>query len=129
MGGGSLIRYSSKTAEQNFMKLSGIVHYMMPYWPPILSFYLNDFGVSQSKTRTFSYKTWGSGGIILWALFTVFLVSNMIIFEMKKKSVVLFHTHDDKTAKCNTSLTILQCLCCYWPRKIVHFPFTNHVTK
>ena len=27
----SLIRYSSKTAEQNFMKLSGIVHYMMPY--------------------------------------------------------------------------------------------------
>ena len=27
----SLIRYSSKTAEQNFMKLSGIVHYIMPY--------------------------------------------------------------------------------------------------
>ena len=27
----SLIRYSSKTAEQNFMKLSGIVYYMMPY--------------------------------------------------------------------------------------------------
>ena len=27
----SLIRYSSKTAEQNFMKLTGIVHYMMPY--------------------------------------------------------------------------------------------------
>ena len=30
-GGASLIRYSSKPAEQNFMKLSGIVHYMMPY--------------------------------------------------------------------------------------------------
>ena len=27
----SLIRYPSKTAEQNFMKLSGIVHYLMPY--------------------------------------------------------------------------------------------------
>ena len=27
----SLIRYSSKTTKQNFMKLSGIVHYMMPY--------------------------------------------------------------------------------------------------
>ena len=27
----SLIRYSSKTAEQNFMKLSGIVQYMMQY--------------------------------------------------------------------------------------------------
>ena len=30
-GDPSLIRYSSKTAEQNFMKLSGIVHYTMPY--------------------------------------------------------------------------------------------------
>ena len=30
-GDPSLIRYSSKTAEQIFMKLSGIVHYMMPY--------------------------------------------------------------------------------------------------
>ena len=30
-GGASLIRYSSKTDEQNFMKLSGIVNYMMPY--------------------------------------------------------------------------------------------------
>ena len=27
----TLIRYSSKTAEQNFMKLLGTVHYMMPY--------------------------------------------------------------------------------------------------
>ena len=27
----SLIGYSSKTAGQNFMKLSGIVHYMMSY--------------------------------------------------------------------------------------------------
>ena len=27
----SLIRYSSKTAEQNFIKLLGIIHYMMPY--------------------------------------------------------------------------------------------------
>ena len=27
----SLILYYSKTAEQNFMKLSGIVHYMMQY--------------------------------------------------------------------------------------------------
>ena len=30
--------------------------------PPILSFYSNDFGVPQSKTRTLPYKTWGSGG-------------------------------------------------------------------
>ena len=26
-----LIRYFSKTAEQNFIKLSGIIHYMMTY--------------------------------------------------------------------------------------------------
>ena len=55
-GDPSLIRYSSKTAEQN------------------LSFYSNDFGVSQSKTRTLPYKTWGSWGIILWALLTVFIL-------------------------------------------------------
>ena len=34
----SLIRYSSKTAEQNFMKLSGIVHYMMPYCTSYFNF-------------------------------------------------------------------------------------------
>ena len=70
----SLIRYSSKTAEQNFMKLSGIFTTWCRTAPPILSFYSNDFGVSQSKTRTLPYKTWGSGGIILWAMLTVFLV-------------------------------------------------------
>ena len=58
----SLIRYSSKTAEQNFMKLSGIVHYMMPYCTSYFKFLFNDFGVGQSKTRTLPYKTWGSGG-------------------------------------------------------------------
>ena len=30
-GDPSLIHFSSKTGEQNFMKLSGIVHYMVPY--------------------------------------------------------------------------------------------------
>ena len=48
----SLIRYSSKTAEQNFMTLSGIVHYMMPYCTSYFNFHPNDFGVSQSKTTT-----------------------------------------------------------------------------
>ena len=32
----------------------------MPYCTSC--FYSNDFGVSQSKTRTLPYKTWGSGG-------------------------------------------------------------------
>ena len=47
---------------------------MMHTAPPIWGFYSNDFGVSQSKKRTLPYKTWGSGGIILWALLTVSLV-------------------------------------------------------
>ena len=47
--------------------------------PPILSFNSNDFGVSLSKTRTLPYKTLGSGGIILWALLTVFLVVHMFL--------------------------------------------------
>ena len=34
----SLIRYSFETTEQNFMKLSGIVHYMIPYYPPYFKF-------------------------------------------------------------------------------------------
>ena len=58
----SLIRYSSKTTEQNFMKLSGIVHYMMPYCTSYFKFLSAYFWVSQSKTRTLPYKTWGSGG-------------------------------------------------------------------
>ena len=70
----SLIHYSSKTTEQNFMKLQELFTTWCHTAPPILSFYSNDFGVSQSKSRTFPYKTWGSGGIILWALLTVFLV-------------------------------------------------------
>ena len=112
----SLIRYSSKTAEQNFMKLSGTIHYMVPnctsyfkflsawFWgfpeqnmdfaittyggpisnplllldrwtelwnfqelfttwchtaPPILNFYLHDFGVSLSKTWTLPLQHMG----------------------------------------------------------------------
>ena len=42
--------------------------------PPMLSFHSNDFGVYQSKTMTLPYKHGGAGGIILWALLTVFLV-------------------------------------------------------
>ena len=55
----SLIRYSSKTAEQNFMKISGIVHYMMPYCTSYFTFYPHDFGVSQSKTRTLPLRHMG----------------------------------------------------------------------
>ena len=54
----SLIRYSFETTEQNFMKFSGIFHTA----PLILKIYSNYFRVSQSKTRTLPYKTWGSGG-------------------------------------------------------------------
>ena len=51
----SLIRYSSKTATKNFMKLPGIVNYMMPYCTSYFKIFSNDFGVSESKTRTLPY--------------------------------------------------------------------------
>ena len=49
----SLIRYFSKTAEQNFMKLSGIVHYMVPYCISYFKFFFELFGVSYNKTKDF----------------------------------------------------------------------------
>ena len=61
-GGPSLIRYSSKTAEQNFMKLSGIVHYIMPYCTSYFKFLFEWFWGFPEQTRTLPYKTWGSGG-------------------------------------------------------------------
>ena len=61
-GDPSLIRCSSKTAEQNFMELSGLFTTWCHTAPSILNFYSNDFGFPQSKTRTLPYKTWGSGG-------------------------------------------------------------------
>ena len=70
----SLIRYSSKTAEQNFMKLSGIVHYMMPYCTSYFKFLSAWFWVSQTKQGLCHTKHGGAGGIILWAVLTVFLV-------------------------------------------------------
>ena len=79
MGGGapSLIRYSSKTAEQNVMKLSGIVHYLMPYctsYFKFLSAWLWNLGLPRAKQGLCHTKHGGAGGIILWALLTVFLV-------------------------------------------------------
>ena len=58
----SLIHYSFKTAAQNLMKLSGIVHYMMPYCTSYFKILFEWFWGFQSKTRTLPYKTWGSGG-------------------------------------------------------------------
>ena len=74
----SLIHYSSKTAEQNFMKLSGIDHYMMPYCTSYLSFYLHDFGVSHSKTSTLPLRHMGgpiSNLLLLLDRWTKFLES------------------------------------------------------
>ena len=64
MGGGdpSLIRYSSKTAEQNFMKLSGIVHYMMLYCTFHLKFLFEWFWGFPEQSKDFAIMTWGSGG-------------------------------------------------------------------
>ena len=66
MGGGypSLIRYSSKTAEQNFMKLSGIVHYMMPYCTSYFKFLFEWFWGFPAQNKDFAMHTkhGGAGG-------------------------------------------------------------------
>ena len=54
----SLIRYSSKTAEQNFMKLSGIVHYMMPY----CTSYFNIWGFPE-QNKDFAIQNMGEQGV------------------------------------------------------------------
>ena len=44
-------------AEQNFMKLSGIVHYMMPYCTSYFKFLFDWFWGFPEQTRTLPYKT------------------------------------------------------------------------
>ena len=60
-GGGdpSLIRYSSKTAEQNFMKLSGIVHYMMPYSTSFIKVLFDWFWGFPEQNKDFAITTYG----------------------------------------------------------------------
>ena len=89
-GGASLIRYSSKTDEQNFMKLSGIVNYMMPYCTSYSKVLYAWFWGVPNQNKDFAIIIYGGAeGIILWALLTVFLVI-------------------DYGCKMNTL-----CLCCY----------------
>ena len=57
----SLIRYSSKTAEQNFMKLSGIVHYMMPYCTSYFKFLSAWFWGVPEQNKDFTITTYGGG--------------------------------------------------------------------
>ena len=59
----SLIRYSSKTAEQNFMKLSGIVHYMMPY----CTSYFKILGFPRAKQGLCHYDIWGNPSVIRYS--------------------------------------------------------------
>ena len=56
----SLIRCYS--AEQNFMKLSGIVHYMMLYCTSYFKFLFEWFWGFPEQNKDLPYKTWGSGG-------------------------------------------------------------------
>ena len=57
----SLIRYFSKTAEQNFMKLSGIVHYMMPYCTSYFKFLSARFWGVPEQNKDFAITTYGGG--------------------------------------------------------------------
>ena len=58
----SLIRYSSKTAEQNFMKFSGIVHYMMPYCTSYFKFWSAWFWGVPQQNKDFAITTYGGVG-------------------------------------------------------------------
>ena len=63
--GESLIRYSSKTAEQNFMKLSGIVQYMMPYCTSYFKFLSAWFWGVPEQSKDFAItKHWGGADLI-----------------------------------------------------------------
>ena len=57
----SLIHYSSKTAEQNFMKLSGIVHYMMPYCTSYFKFLSAWFWGFPEQNKNFAITTYEGG--------------------------------------------------------------------
>ena len=59
----SLIRYSSKTAEQNFMKLSGIVHYMMPYCTSCFKFLSAWFLGFPEQNKDFAIQNIGERGV------------------------------------------------------------------
>ena len=63
-GDPSLIRYYSKTAEQNFMKLSGIVQYMMPYCNSYFNFLSTWFWDFPEQNKDFAITTYGGGGPI-----------------------------------------------------------------
>ena len=60
----SLIRYSSKTATQNFMILSGIVHYMMPYCTSYFKILSAWFWGFPEQNKNFAITTYGEGGPI-----------------------------------------------------------------
>ena len=59
----SLIRYSSKTAEQIFMKFSGIVHYMMPYCTSYFKFLFEWFSGFPEQNKDFAITTYGGAGV------------------------------------------------------------------
>ena len=60
-GDPSLIRYSSKTADQNFVKLSGVVHYMMPYCNSYFKFLSAWFWGVPQQNKYFQITTYGGG--------------------------------------------------------------------
>ena len=54
---------SKKTAEHNFMKLSGIVHYMMPYRTSYFKFLLDWFWGFPEQNKDFAIQHMGERGV------------------------------------------------------------------
>ena len=82
----SLIRYSSKTAEQNFMKLSGFVHYMMPYCTSYFKFLSAWFWGVPQQNKDFAIQNMGELGYhFLSIAHSISSFSNRFIYHFEKK--------------------------------------------
>ena len=73
----SLIRYSCETAEQNFMKLSGIVHYMMPYWTSYSQILLEWFWGFPEQNKNFAIQNMGER----WVSFFEHCLQYFLVFN------------------------------------------------
>ena len=90
----SLIHYSSKTAEQNFMKLSGIVHYMMPYCTSYFKFLSEWFWGFPEQNKDFAIQNMGEWGYhfvsIAHSISSFCFNYRHIVYKMSKLCTVPF---------------------------------------
>ena len=112
----SLIRYSSKTAEQNFMKLSGIVHYTMPY---CIS-YFKILGFPRTKQGLCHTKHGGAGGYHFVSIahsissFNEIFDLHFVIFKKEPLNMSILTKFDTVLNVCSCNLSLNINLSTYW---------------